>query len=1115
MKTLLIFLLPAFLFASLLNIDLESKNNNLANLYIDSVDPPNDSDEVPLDNNPPTPAPLPELFDPTGMFNERGYSKSNASSIDENEIINDFSGTLMYSFPMYDIKGNGDLSINISLNYNGAMSYTVNPAPVDKFRNGDPISTQNINAPGWIVSLNGFACQTTNFETHFITPKGIGDNIENDKVKMLQVGYQIPDRKSEFAPDSKFDIINILQGDGSLLTLQNLEPNKLYGSYYSKSKKVYARAEVEFIELPQGTNGDFGRGRQIKLTRGDGLFFIFTEERTSYVDYTIEQGSLNNINRPKSLYLNSIWDRFGNHIIIQYTNVSDWGIIPGRNVLETINGSWDFTGTLIKFEYPAGGGGLAGMIKATNNSNGVYEITTTPATLIATGIHRGYVTKLKNPVGQEADFTNSAYYRNYNNVYHNVVTSKVNLIFDNDNGLRRLTNVLNYNRGRRFYTYHGNGNAAMSIDYDFKQGNYNVVRSGDTYFFGQGRDCFFNNILSNKKSYYKNETNNYKEESFGYTFTPVGTSYNDDPVDENDIYISTRTTSNNGGELYQTPNSIVSTKYYHNYPIYETDVKLEISDWPGETKMYSESVSDNVVNTTTNYEYNTDYNSQYNYYAGSFLDTRITTIIGTNQYEYNYEYVHFNNFPYSLSTNARMVPNNPIQIKREIDPYGNVTETEYLGIYKIDSRAYLNSTYTTLTPPDVKVNYYSFSQPLRVYTKNNNTVIFKQENTYNMTETNDNSYIGQILTSSAIDPGSSEALTTYYIYYIKDTLGAYVYGGIDKIPGREGSLKETIDPNGHSSMYYYHPISKDELITAGLPQEEKEGLQPDTVGTDSAPLPQISYYRYNETSIAPEIVSSLWQDRRMPTRVDNNVNPGYALKTYNLYDVSGNIIRNVENNLAVTNLSYDPIDRIGTYTLPYDFNNSASYDSVVYDTTFVPFDVAIPSMAWGYENFTLETFSLQTNGNEVNGTLFYDQSNTNYARPLIKFNSPYLRDLHTVNRARLEFFTHQYTTLLNGQVNNNLNFVIMPLSLLYKTPINTLLTEYNHSADLYLDNLSQINTLPTSNQCRWDQLSFLRRIAVTDLLRNHIINDEQELQGITMDFHRIVDDPVDIIITLK
>jgi hypothetical protein len=40
------------------------------------------------------------IGDVSGMFNERGFVKSNSYSYEENEIINDFNGNLQFNFPL-------------------------------------------------------------------------------------------------------------------------------------------------------------------------------------------------------------------------------------------------------------------------------------------------------------------------------------------------------------------------------------------------------------------------------------------------------------------------------------------------------------------------------------------------------------------------------------------------------------------------------------------------------------------------------------------------------------------------------------------------------------------------------------------------------------------------------------------------------------------------------------------------------------------------------------------------------------------------------------------------------------------------------------------------------
>jgi hypothetical protein len=63
------------------------------------------------------------VTDIANMFNERGFYKSNGFSFDEQEIINDFNGNLMYQIPLYNYPLAGELSFNLTMNYNGSVGH--------------------------------------------------------------------------------------------------------------------------------------------------------------------------------------------------------------------------------------------------------------------------------------------------------------------------------------------------------------------------------------------------------------------------------------------------------------------------------------------------------------------------------------------------------------------------------------------------------------------------------------------------------------------------------------------------------------------------------------------------------------------------------------------------------------------------------------------------------------------------------------------------------------------------------------------------------------------------------------------------------------------------------
>ncbi len=89
--------------------------------------------------------------EPTGvtgianMFNERGFYKSNGFSFDEQEIINDFNGNLMFEKPLYNFALAGDLNLNLSLNYNGSVGHQFFLGDTSSYNNDPDPRRYNLN----------------------------------------------------------------------------------------------------------------------------------------------------------------------------------------------------------------------------------------------------------------------------------------------------------------------------------------------------------------------------------------------------------------------------------------------------------------------------------------------------------------------------------------------------------------------------------------------------------------------------------------------------------------------------------------------------------------------------------------------------------------------------------------------------------------------------------------------------------------------------------------------------------------------------------------------------------------------------------------------------------
>ena len=269
--------------------------------------------------------PTAPLKDVSGMFNERGYYKSNSFSFDDQEIINDFNGNLLYSIPMYSYALGGDMNLQMKLTYNGSVGHIITTSDTDRIISQASVYTRrNINFPEWIIDINGFALQTFNFETNFFTKNGGANYVSGSSVNAVISGYHYDNELGEINIDYH-DKINILSGDGSVITLENVnysgDSTNLYnfvGDYVFKGKEAYYKAKVSYIGNPsQQIAGN--NPRKVILLKGDGLEYIFEEEKINFDDFRTDESLVNGKLRPIAIYLKEIRDRFSYSIKITYS----------------------------------------------------------------------------------------------------------------------------------------------------------------------------------------------------------------------------------------------------------------------------------------------------------------------------------------------------------------------------------------------------------------------------------------------------------------------------------------------------------------------------------------------------------------------------------------------------------------------------------------------------------------------------------------------------------------------------------------------------------------------------------------------------------------------------
>ncbi len=273
------------------------------------------------------------IVDAAGMFNERGYTQANSYSLSGREIINDFNGNLMYSQRLIylPISQNG-LHCDVKLAYNGNVSHVAFGA-----RQGSNSIVQTpVNLPEWIISINGIAVQTFNFENELVTwqnDTSFSAHVSyDDEVAAHIEGYHKCYR--ERTSGVNHGIISILMEDGSVREFYSVSsgvsgPFFMFGGEYNSHSKDYSdRGYLWPLEHPHsgyftlfrsdGTRVEFKIYQPHFRTRLDCEFSSLPSARTDY---------------PRILLPVKFADQMGHEIDLSYAYKLGADTVLGRPVL--------------------------------------------------------------------------------------------------------------------------------------------------------------------------------------------------------------------------------------------------------------------------------------------------------------------------------------------------------------------------------------------------------------------------------------------------------------------------------------------------------------------------------------------------------------------------------------------------------------------------------------------------------------------------------------------------------------------------------------------------------------------------------------------------------------
>ncbi|MCB0728883.1 MAG: RHS repeat protein, partial [Ignavibacteriae bacterium] len=840
----------------------------------------------------------------SNMFNERGFYKSNGFSFDEQEIINDFNGNLMLNFPLYNFSLAGDVNLNLSMNYNGSVGHQF-------FLNENLQSYElytrrySMNAPEWIISLNGIAIQTLNFETNFLTSQSSND-ISGDSVKLLIPGYHFdnPLYPSIESPDN----IMILAGDGSVINMVNTAGTLNYeGNYKYKGKDLHYTAEVKYIE-------DSFEGytrRKVELMKGDGAIYEFVEYKRDFYDLRVNNNTVNVRRRPLMLLLEKVKDEFGHVVTISY----DFNVPTeyesdkyGRPLVKKIEANgYSKDPIKINFVYgPATGMPSIG-IQNTSEVNGNYKFVLKNSITLFNEYnnvsnHRGLVWYIETPLYQYDTLKYESYSRTFINI------PKGNSLRANvTNTLNRLSYVRNTLNKKTEYTYTGNNNLELTYTDDNE-----ILKSSGNNYKGYGRDLFYTNMLSSKKVY-DNQTAN-SEEYFDYTFNANGTP--EDKINASQIFESkSRFVNLNPLTSNNSEDSIYTRRSYKTFPINSFFESYLIEpDIEGSVKLMFEYSYYNPFNESSRFNhYNYGYDSgsfSNNIYSGSFLMTEKQNIANNNIYRnWNYSYEYKDGSFDSVITSMT-----------ETDPLLNKNRTTYNNFYKTglihkrmtNSLSELNSNAFN----DTSI-YYKIQVPKSQERLNQNSqVISKIDYNYIDVENDSYGYYGQLRNTKQYNDNSPfEFILTEFEYYKNDYSGNAVYTG-DFYPYKEGNIKVTRSPNGEVTKFFYNPITSNEV------------KQP--IGE----FPELLFYLKYNNGVTIQTSENIW-DGRFPIRTDSYREQSGTTDTlsitYKSYAIDGSPTKLISQNKYTTDINYEPIHRVSSIILPGDFTPDSSASTIKYD----------------------------------------------------------------------------------------------------------------------------------------------------------------------------------------
>lgn len=330
------------------------------------------------------------------LYDERGFSKGAAISVDGKLAVNNQNGGVTYSYPISSFTSGGH-PVNVTLNYCGAVQFTCFKDYNLSDRNQGQVysgwSRFHQNRPAWIMGVNGWAVNMIGVTTHFHAEPGSDifntshNNFDDNDVIWLADGYDFSNRMRDFGAVAQtepyYDVIRLLRADGSVMELMNVHTKtsisngnpdtcaRLYtGTYFVNEANSRSYGVVEYAtDFMPGPVHDYLVGnvapddrhpvfpRILKFYPGDGTEVIFRERiapygMSAYTDDENRSGGL--WGHPTIFYLEQIKSNGG--IVVNFQRARHYSEHGGSflGVPDLTRGralTTSFTGHEIRFGY--------------------------------------------------------------------------------------------------------------------------------------------------------------------------------------------------------------------------------------------------------------------------------------------------------------------------------------------------------------------------------------------------------------------------------------------------------------------------------------------------------------------------------------------------------------------------------------------------------------------------------------------------------------------------------------------------------------------------------------------------------------------------------------------